>query len=132
MLNRRRFVYGMFGAAVLGPGLVGRADAARKTSLPSLRGRLSRDVFSRLREQAFSTVIEGRRVRLVLADVTDDGGCPGCEQFTVRFRGPRNLPLTDGTLVLTHPSAGSVELYVQAAGSDDRAAYCKAPFNLLS
>jgi uncharacterized protein DUF6916 len=132
MLNRRRFVYGMVSAGVLGPGFLGSATAAQRASLPSLQGRLSRDVFLALRQQTFSAVIDDRRVRLVLVEVSDDGCCPGREQFTVRFQGPRDLRLKDGTCVLSHPSAGSAPLYVQAAGTDGRSGYVKAPFNLLS
>lgn len=132
MLNRRRFVYGMVSVGVLGPSFLGSANAAQRASLPSLRGPLSRDVFLALRQQTFTTVIDDRRVPLVLAEVSDDGCCPGREQFTVLFRGPRDLRLKDGTYVLSHPTAGSVPLYVQAAGTDDRSGYIKAPFNLLS
>ena len=132
MLNRRRFVYGMLSAGVLGPSFLGTANAAQRTGLPSLRGRLSRDVFLALRQQTFTAVIDHRRVRLVLVKVSDDGCCPGREQFTVLFQGPRDLQLKDGTCVLSHPTAGSAPLYVQAAGTDDRSSYVKAPFNLLS
>ena len=132
MLNRRRFVYGMFSVGALGPSFLGRANATQPASLPSLNGRLSRDVFLALRQQTFTAVIDDRRVRLVLAEVSDDGCCPGREQFTVLFRGPRDLRLKDGTCVLSHPTAGSAPLYVQAAGTGDRSGYVKAPFNLLS
>jgi len=89
-------------------------------------------VFLALRQQTFTAMIDHRRVRLVLVEVSDDGCCPGREQFTVLFRGPRDLRLKDGTCVLSHPSAGSAPLYVQAAGTNDRSSDIKAPFNLLS
>jgi len=132
MLNRRRFVYGMFSVGVLGPSVPGWANATQATSRPSLHGRLSRDVFLALRQQTFTAVIDGRRVRFVLANVSDDGCCPNYDQFTVLFQGPRDLRLKDGTCVFSHPTAGSAPLYVQAAGTDDRSTYYKAPFNLLS
>ena len=129
MLNRRRFVYGMVSAAMLGPSFAGAAVAAQR---PSLRGRLSREVFLALRQQPFTAVIDERRVRFVLVQVSDDGRQPGQEQFTVVFRGPRDLRVKDGLCTLSHPTAGSASLYVQAAGTDDRSSYYKAPFNLLS
>jgi uncharacterized protein DUF6916 len=132
MLNRRRFVYGILSVSALGSGFLGRAYAAQRTSLPSLHGRLDRDVFLALRHHTFTAVIEGRRVRFVLVNVSDDAGGAGSEQFTVLFRGPRDLPLKAGTTVFRHTTAGSVPLYVQAAPSDERATYYRAPFNLLS
>ena len=132
MLNRRRFVYGMLSAGVLGPSFLGRANATQQTTLPSLRGRLSRDVFLARRQHTFTAVIDHRPVPLVLVQVSDDGCCPEGEQFTVLFQGPRDLRFTDGTCLLSHPTAGSTPLYVQAAGTDDRSSYYKAPFNLLS
>lgn len=132
MLNRRRFVYGMFSVGVLGPGFVGRANAAQRTSLPSLQGRLSRDVFLALRQHTFTAVIGRRRVPLVLVNVSDDAGDPDREQFTVVFQGPRDLRLKDGVCILSHPTAGTTPLYVQPGGVDDRSSYYQAPFNLLS
>ena len=132
MLNRRRFVYGMVSVGVLGPSFLGRANAAQRMSLPSLHGRLSRDVFLALRQQTFTAVIDGRRVPLVLTRVSDDASDRGPEQFTVVFRGPGDLQLKDRLCLLSHPTAGSTPLYVQPAGTDDRSSYYKAPFNLLS
>ena len=132
MLNRRRFVYWIVSVGVLGPRLAGRANAAPRTALPSLQGRLGRDVFLALRQQTFTAVVDQRRVRFVLVKVSDDACCPGQEQFTVLFQGPRDVRLMDGTCVFSHPTAGSAPLYVQAAGTDDRSSYYKAPFNLLS
>ena len=132
MLNRRRFVYGMLTVGAVGRGLLGVANAAQRTSLPSLNGRLGKDVFLALREQTFTTVIEHRRTALVLVKVSDEGNAPDGEQFTVLFEGPRDLGLQDGTCVLSHPTAGSAPLYLQSAGTDGRASYYRAPFNLLS
>lgn len=132
MLNRRRFVYGMLAVGALGRGLPGAANAAQRASLPSLHGRLGKDVFLALREQTFTTVIEHRRTALVLVKVSDEGNAPEREQFTVLFEGPRDLELKDGTCVLSHPTAGSAPLYLQSAGADGRASYYRAPFNLLS
>ena len=132
MLNRRRFVYGMFSVGVLGPSFPGRANAAKRTSLPSLQGRLGRDMFLALRQQTFTAVIDHRRVRLVLVNVSDDGCCPDREQFTALFQGPRDVRWRDGTCTLSHPTAGSTPLYIQAAGTDDRSSYYQAPFNLLT
>ena len=132
MLNRRRFVGGLVSFGVLGVGLSGPSNAAQRAALPSLHGRLSRDVFLALRQHRFTAVIDDRWVPLVLVQVSDDGCCPEGEQFTVLFQGPRDLRLTSATCMLSHPTAGSTPLYVQAAGTDDRSSYYKAPFNLLS
>lgn len=127
MLNRRRFVYGLLSMG--GLGLSGGSNAAQT---PSLHGRLSRDVFLALREQTFTTLIGGRRVPLVLASVSDDGCRPAREQFTVVFRGPRDLQPTDGPCTLRHPKAGMTHLYVQPGGVDDRSSYVRASFNLTT
>ena len=132
MLNRRRFVQGMLSVGALCPSFLGRASAAQRTNLPSLQGRLSKDVFLALRQQTFTAVIDGRRVQLVLTQVSDETGGRGPEQFTVVFRGPRDLQPRDRVCLFSHPTAGSTPLYVQAAGTDDRSSYYKAPFNLLS
>ena len=132
MLNRRRFVYGLLSVGVLGRSLPGRANAAQRATLPSLQGPLSREVFLALRQETFTAVIDGRRVPLVLTQVSDDAGGRGREQFTVVFRGSRDLQLKDRLCLLRHPTAGSTSLYVQPAGTDDRSSYHKAPFNLLS
>ena len=132
MLNRRRFVHGMLSVGVLCPSFLGWASAAQRTNLPRLQDRLSKDVFLALRQQTFTTVIDGRRVPLVLTQVSDDAGGRGPEQFTVVFRGSRDLQLKDRLCLLRHPTAGSTSLYVQPAGTDDRSSYHKAPFNLLS
>lgn len=132
MLNRRRFVQGIVSAAVLGPSLSGKATGAQVATAPTLRGRLSRDVFLGLRQEEFTVVIDRRRARLVLTAVSDAGRAPGQDQFTVRFEGPRDLRLKDGTGVFHHRTAGHTALYVQPAGADDRASYYNVPFNLLS
>jgi len=130
MLNRRRFVYGMVSVGALGPSFL--ANAAQRTSLPSLRGRLSKDVFLALRQHTFTAVIDQRRVPLVLLKVSDDAAGRGPEQFTVVFRGPRDPQPKDRVCLLSHPTAGSTPLYIQPAGTDDRSSYYNAPFNLLS
>lgn len=132
MLNRRRFVCGLVSLGVLGPTLSDGPSAAPRTRLPSLRGRLSKDVFVGLQQQRFTAVIDGRRVPLVLTKVIDDGSVPDREQFTVLFQGPLDPGLTDGDCLLTHPTAGATRLYVQVARLDDRSSSYRAPFNLLS
>ncbi|HMH52909.1 MAG TPA: hypothetical protein VK548_21910 [Candidatus Acidoferrum sp.] len=130
MLNRRRFVYGVVSAAVLGPSLAGIARAAERSSGPTLSGRLGREVFLALRHQPFTAVIDERRVRFVLVGVTDESCCRQYEQFTVLFHGPSDVRLKDDVIVLHHATAGSVELYVQAAGTDEQATHYRASFNL--
>ena len=132
MLNRRRFVYGLLSVGVLGRSLPGRANAAQRATLPSLQGPLSREVFLALRQETFTAVIDGRRVPLVLVSVSDAAGGGDPRQFTVVFRGPRDLPPMDRVCLFNHPTAGGTPLYVQATGTDDRAGYYKAPFNLSS
>lgn len=132
MLNRRRFVYGMFSVGALGSGFLGRANATQQTGLPSLQGRLSRDIFLALRQQTFTAVVDHRRVRFVLMTVNDDGSGPGREQFTAVFQAPRDLRLKEGVYLISHATAGRVPLYVQEAGGDDHFRYYKAPFNLLT
>lgn len=128
MLNRRRFIGGLVSLGVFGPILWGGSTARRG----ALQGPLSRDVFLALRQQTFTAVVDGRRVPLVLVAVSDDARDAATEQFTVRFQAPRDLLVTDGACTLSHPTAGTTRLYVQAAGADEGSSYVKAPFNLLS
>lgn len=132
MLNRRRFVYGILSVGAVGSGWLTRVHAAQTTNLPRLNGRLGRDVFLALRQQSFTAVMDHRRVPLVLMTVTDDGCCPDREQFSVLFRAPRDLRFEDGVCVLSHPTAGTATLYLQAAGADDHGRRYRAAFNLLS
>jgi hypothetical protein len=132
MLNRRRFVYGILSAGVLGPGLAGKASGAPTPAVPDLAGRLSKGVFLALRRQTFTAVIDQRRVPFVLTAVTDDGTGNGLEQFTVHFRAPAGLRLRDGDCLLSHPKAGTTRLYVQRGQVDEGGSHYKAPFNLLS
>lgn len=132
MLNRRRFVCGVFSFSAFGLGLSAKSNAAQRGALPSLHGRLSRDVFLALRQQTFTAIIDHRRVPLVLAKVTDDVRGPEGEQFTVVFQAPRGLGLEDAVCVLTHPEAGTTRLYLQPGGVEAHASYYRATFNLLS
>lgn len=133
MLNRRRFIYGVVSLGILGANPSSETNIAGRAGLPSLRGRLSRDVFLALRQEAFTVSMDDRRATLVLVKVTDALGEPGRgQQFTVVFRGPRDLTLRDGMAVVSHRTAGTTRLYLQPGGVDGHSTSFEAPFNLLS
>lgn len=52
------------------------------------------------------------------------------EQFTVSFEGPRAMPLQAGLYPLQHPTAGTVQLYLEPVSHGERIVY-DAHFSLL-
>jgi hypothetical protein len=132
MLSRRRFIN-----ALVGLGFLGSASAAPAAPTPRnpktvrLDGRLSRAVFLALAGETFSISLEHHTVALTLVELVDGPSSTSTEQFTVVFRGPRDLLITDGVYTVRHHTAGSARLFLQPGGHDYHDAFCKAPFNLL-
>jgi hypothetical protein len=133
MLNRRQFVSALVSLGVLGSGSW-RANAAQTTGKPRrvrLDGPLSKAVFLALLGETFRVSLDRHRVALTLIDVADGGSSAGTEQFTLLFKGPRDLAVTDGLYTIRHRTAGSARFFLQPAGYDDTNGFCIAPFNLL-
>ena len=133
MLNRRRFVEALVGLGVLGFSWKARAAAPAPRTPRRVRidGPLSRDVFVALRGETFRITLDGRVVLLTLIEVTDGPISLGTEQFTLVFRGPRELVVRDGLYIVRHPTAGSARLFLQPGNDDDVDGLCEASFNLM-
>ena len=132
MLNRRQFVSALVSLGVLGSSWMAKAaQVIRKPRRVRLDGPLSKGVFLALLHENFSLALDDHRVALRLIDVADGDGSPATEQFTLVFRGPRNLDLPDGLYTIRHRTAGSAQLFLQPGGYDDHNSFCQAPFNLL-
>jgi hypothetical protein len=129
MLDRRQFVRTVAAAVALAPGW-GGATAATGTGV-SLTGVPGREVFRALRLQPFTLWLDSRAEGLFLVRVDDDDSDAHCEQFTVVFLGPLRLALSEGVYRVSHATAGTTHLFLQAAGTDHRYSYHKATFNLL-
>ena len=139
MLNRRRFV-----EALIGLGVVGWAGSAQAAAAPLPRkplpltprrvridGPLSRAVFAALVGDTFRVTIDRRVVLLTLVEVTEGPVSLGTEQFTLVFRGPRELVIQDGLHVVRHPTAGSARMFLQPGNDDEFDGFCEASFNLM-
>jgi len=134
MLKRRQFLSGLASLGILGSSEWAKASAAEPRGMSgkvSLQGELSKDVFLALVLERFSVLIANRSVTIVLLKVDDDDFHPQTEQFTVLFRGARNLKLEEGAYTTTHRTAGTTRLYFRPAGHDGYYTYYEAPFNLL-
>lgn len=134
MLKRRQFLTGLISLGILGAGERAKADAAEPRGMSgkvSLQGTLSKDVFLALVLERFSVLVADRNVTIVLLKVDDDDVHSQTEQFTVLFRGARDLNLGEGTYTITHRTAGTTRLFLQPAGHDGHYSYDKALFNLL-
>jgi hypothetical protein len=134
MLSRRGFVN-----ALVGLGFLAFARRAGAAPLPLPRtprrvridGRLSRAVFAALEDEPFRVSLSGRVVVLTLTEIVDGPIASESEQFTVVFRGSRDLVLPEGLYTVRHVTAGSARLFLQPAPDDDHFSYCQASFNLM-
>ena len=134
MLKRRQFLSGLISLGILGSSEWAEASAAEPRGMSgkvSLQGKLSKDVFLALVLERFSVLIANQSVTIVLIEVDDDDVDPQTEQFTVLFRGARDLDLGEGAYTITHRTAGTTRLFLQPAGHDGHHSYHKALFNLL-
>jgi hypothetical protein len=133
MLNRRRFVETLIGLGVV--GWAGSAQAAaplpRTTRRVRIDGPPSRAVFAALVGDTFRITLDRRVVLLTLVEVTEGPVSLGTEQFTLVFRGPRELVVRDGLYVVRHPTAGSARMFLQPGNDDEFDGFCEASFNLM-
>jgi len=133
MLNRRRFVETLIGLGVV--GWAGSAQAAAPLPRTPRRVRIdgppSRAVFAALVGDTFRITLDRRVVVLALIEVTEGPVSLGTEQFTLVFRGPRDLVVRDGLYVVRHPTAGSARMFLQPGNDDEFDGFCEASFNLM-
>ena len=74
--------------------------------------------FRSLQQQVFQLHQQGgKRVKLVLDQVTEKALDPHVEQFSVGFRAPANVVLEQGSYVLEHPKLGKTKLLMVPDGS---------------
>src|SRR5262245_31427421 len=144
MLNRRRFV-----EALIGLGVVGWTGSAQAAAAPSPRkplpltplprtprrvridGAPSRALFAALVGDTFRITVDRRVVVLTLVEVTEGPVSIGTEQFTLVFKGPREMVIQDGLYVVRHSTAGSTRMFLQPGNDDEFDGFCEASFNLM-
>src|SRR5262245_36846137 len=133
MLNRRRFVGTLLGLGVVSwtGGAPAAAPLPRTPRRVRIDGPLSRNVFAALVGDTFRVTIDRRVVLLTLVEVTEGPVSLGTEQFTLVFRGPRELVIRDGLYVVRHPTAGSARMFLQPGNDDEFDGFCEASFNLM-
>jgi hypothetical protein len=133
MLNRRRFVETLIGLGVV--SWAGRVQAAAPLPRTPRRVRIdgppSRAVFAALVGDTFRITLDRRVVVLTLIEVTEGPVSLGTEQFTLVFRGPRELVVRDGLYVVRHPTAGRARMFLQPGNDDEFDGLCEASFNLM-
>jgi hypothetical protein len=88
-------------------------------------------VFAALVGDTFRITLDRRVVLLTLVEVTEGPVSLGTEQFTLVFRGPRELVVRDGLYVVRHPTAGSARMFLQPGNDDEFDGFCEASFNLM-
>lgn len=73
----------------------------------------------------------GQAVELHLDEVAEGGASETFEQFSLKFRGPANLPFAQGMHSFSHPALGPFELFIVPVGRDAEAMYYEAAFSLF-
>ncbi len=133
MLNRRQFVGGLVGLAVLDS----TGWKARAAQTPgnrrgvSLQGRVSKAVFLELVGDTFTVSSEDHTAWITLIEVEDGHPSAVAEQFSLVFQGPGDLALPEGVYTVEHRTAGRTTLFLQPGGHDGHNSYYGAAFNLL-
>jgi hypothetical protein len=133
MLNRRQFVSSLVSFGVLG-STSWRANGAPTPGNPkrvSLDGPLCKAVFLAFLGEAFTVSSGNFAVSATLIQIDDGHPSAVTDQFSLVFKGPRDLAVPDGVYTVRHHSAGSAQLFLQTSNSDDYNSFCEARFNLL-
>jgi hypothetical protein len=86
---------------------------------------------ARLVKDTFSVWYDNWLETLYLLEVDDMLAKSPTQQFTLVFLGRRELGLSDGIHPIMHPTAGTADVFLQAAGQDRVYSYNRASFNLL-
>ena len=95
--------------------------------------KLTFEDFSPLREQEFQIELEHNTTLVVrLIDITinnpkDERG--GRQSFSIVFRGPRDLEMTQGTYPVSHEELGEFNLFLVPIGPDEKGMCFEAVFN---
>jgi len=134
MLSRRGFFNVLVGAGLLGVARPADAFVATPPRTPRrvrIDGKLGRAVFAALEGEPFRITLKGRVVVLTLTEITDGPVSDATEQFTVLFRGPRGLVMSEGLYTLRHVTAGTAKFFLQPAPPDEHFSYYQASFNLM-
>lgn len=74
---------------------------------------------------------EGSPISMELIEVTEQNDNPRLEQFTLVFRGPRELLLSQGVHPLEHEKLGRMELFLVPIGPDETGLRYEAIFNRI-
>ena len=125
-MERREFMLAA-GGAVACAGM-SPAVALAAGALPGALGRAS---FAALLGQSLIAYDGARGVALTLTDIRDAKAAPGHQQFSLLLSGSAGSPLQSGAYPVYHASLGTVPLFIEAAGTQDRDALYRVQFSLL-
>jgi len=91
---------------------------------------LTHETFSQHANSRFQVQTnETTPVELELTQVSELKVYPQQEEFSVVFRGPSDIFLTQGIHTLTHPEMGQFELFMVPIRQDEQGFYYEAVFN---
>ena len=74
---------------------------------------------------------DNTRVEIELIKISELKLHPQQEEFTVQFRGPLNMFLSQSTRHFTHDQMGQFELFIVPVRKDEQGFYYEAVFNRL-
>ena len=93
---------------------------------------LTYEEFSKHANTKFQVHFENNTVvELELAKVSEIKLHPRQEEFTIEFRGPLDMVLSQGTHFFTHDQMGQFELFLVPVRQDEQGFYYEAVFNRL-
>jgi hypothetical protein len=94
---------------------------------------LTHEAFTKHLESKFQVRIEtGPSVELTLIEVSELKMLPGQEHFSILFRGPGEVFLSQGTFLVEHEDLGRFALFVVPISQDEQGYYYEAVFNRLT
>jgi hypothetical protein len=93
---------------------------------------LEHEVFSRYLSTTFRISIdESRTIEAELHEVGELMKFPGQQRFAIRFRGPRDPLLNQGTHAFDHDEMGQFNLFIVPVRQDENSSFYEAIFNRM-
>lgn len=141
-ISRRKFILAapiVAGAVLQFSGVAAGQSAApmRPVAVADRLSRLSWDSFYPFIHTDFTFGQGGNAVSLKLVSMTDTkpagfSGGPGHECFVMRFLGPFDRPLKEGTYRVNHFNLGDFDLFITDGGRVKREQYYTAVINRIT
>ena len=93
---------------------------------------LTHEEFTKNANTKFQVHFENNTVvDLELTEISELKLHPQQEEFTIEFRGPLDMVLSQGTHFFTHDQMGQFELFLVPVRQDEQGVYYEAVFNRL-